>query len=178
MLEQHDTDAAQGLAAVLSLPQLQYQELLQVEGHPSNTSRQAYVDQAVQQLLVHDVEWQYQALRQGFYTVMDRQVLLACCFDGHSLAAAICGPAADTAESDFDVRQAFSVLVDDEEGSSSHQPTAMNALGQPSESIATQGTALGASTVELTVLCLWQVLDSWSPQQKRAFVKFVTGTDR
>eukprot|EP00878_Enallax_costatus_P039801 GHUV01045716.1.p3 GENE.GHUV01045716.1~~GHUV01045716.1.p3 ORF type:complete len:104 (+),score=44.19 GHUV01045716.1:189-500(+) len=74
MLEQHDTDAAQGLAAVLSLPQLQYQELLQVEGHPSNTSRQAYVDQAVQQLLVHDVEWQYQALRQGFYTVMDRQV--------------------------------------------------------------------------------------------------------
>lgn len=74
MLEQHDPEAAQRLAAVLKMPQQQYQQLLQVEGQASNVSRQEYVDQAVQQLLVHDVNWQYQALRGGFYTVMDREV--------------------------------------------------------------------------------------------------------
>lgn len=74
VLEQHDLDAAQSLSAVLKMPQQQYQELLHVEEQPSSVSRQAYVDQAVQRLLVHDVVWQHQALRQGFYTVVDRQV--------------------------------------------------------------------------------------------------------
>jgi hypothetical protein len=73
-LQQHDPEAAQGLQAVLQLPQQQYQQLLQVEGRPCSTTRQQYIDVALQQLLVEDVAWQLEALQQGFFTVLDRQV--------------------------------------------------------------------------------------------------------
>lgn len=74
MLQQHDPEAAQGLQAVLQLPQQQYQQLLQVEGRPGSTSKQQYIGLALQQLLVEDVRWQLEALQQGFFTVLDRQV--------------------------------------------------------------------------------------------------------
>lgn len=109
-------------------------------------------------------------------------MLLDCCFDGHSLAAAICGPSADTTNTDFDIKQVFRVVLEDEEASSSLGQTAAAAAGnepvQPSNRIVGQEAASEISTVALTVKCLWQVLDGWSPQQKRAFVKFVTGSDR
>jgi hypothetical protein len=73
-LQQHDPEAAEGLQAVLQLPQQQYQQLLEVEGRPGSTTRQQYIDLALQQLLVEDVAWQLEALQQGFFTVLDRQV--------------------------------------------------------------------------------------------------------
>jgi hypothetical protein len=74
MLQQHDPEAAQGLQAILRLPSQQYQQVLQVEGRPADTSKQQYVDLALQQLLVEDVSWQFEALQQGFSTVLEQQV--------------------------------------------------------------------------------------------------------
>lgn len=51
---------------MLKLSPQQYQQLLQVEQLPSSTSREHYVQLAVQQLLLTDVEWELEAVRQGF----------------------------------------------------------------------------------------------------------------
>lgn len=110
------------------------------------------------------------------------QVLLDCCFDGHSLAAALCGPAADMDETDFDIRQIFRVVMEDDIEGSSNIGTAAVAAGkghvQHKSTSSNRAHALVSGTMDMTAQCLWQVLDGFTPQQKRAFVKFVTGSDR
>jgi hypothetical protein len=59
---------------VLKLPAQQYQQLLEVEQLPASTSRQQYVAHAVRQLLVTDVQWQLEAVRQGFAAGTSLQV--------------------------------------------------------------------------------------------------------
>jgi hypothetical protein len=71
------------------------------------------------------------------------------------LAAAICGCSADD-RTDFRVQEAFRVVLEDEADPDTEE----------------------CSSSSITLVCLWQVLDSWGAEQKRAFVKFVTGTDR
>lgn len=82
------------------------------------------------------------------------QVLSECCLQGSSLAVAVCGATADS-DTDFSVQEAFRVVMEDEE----------------------EGGDVSSSTA-VTCMCLWGVLDSWDVPQKKAFVKFVTGTDR
>jgi hypothetical protein len=82
------------------------------------------------------------------------QVLSECCLQGSSLAVAICGVTAGS-DTDFRVQEAFRVVMEDEE----------------------EGGNISSSTA-ITCMCLWSVLDSWNVTQKKAFVKFVTGTDR
>jgi hypothetical protein len=111
------------------------------------------------------------------------QVLLDCCFNGASLASALCGPVADDSV-DFDIRKVFRVVLEDEDAdssSSSGGPGASDAaIGQTAAAAA--GGGVGAAKLltseQLVLQCLWQVLASWEPQQKRAFVKFVTGSVR
>jgi hypothetical protein len=78
LLQQHDQDAATGIRSVLKLPTQQYHQLLEVEQLPSNTSRQQYVAHAVRQLLVTDVQWQLQAVKQGFAAGTSLQVRASC----------------------------------------------------------------------------------------------------
>lgn len=82
------------------------------------------------------------------------QVLQDCCLHGPALAAAICGCTADDT-TDFRVQDAFRVVLEDDEADTS-----------------------GLSTSSVTLQCLWAVLDTWDIVNKRAFVKFVTGTSR
>lgn len=56
------------------MPGQHYKQLLAVEGRPSSMSKQQYIEQAVQQLLVDDVAWQFDAVQQGFHAVLDPQV--------------------------------------------------------------------------------------------------------
>lgn len=74
LLQQHDPDAASGICSVLKLPAQQYQQLLEVEQLPASTSRQQCVAHAVRQLLVTDVQWQLEAVRQGFAAGTSLQV--------------------------------------------------------------------------------------------------------
>jgi hypothetical protein len=111
------------------------------------------------------------------------QVLLDCCFNGASLASALCGPPADDS-ADFDIRKVFRVVLEDEDAdsSSSSSPRPNGADMGLAAAAAAPGVKARISKLltseQLVLQCLWQVLASWSPQQKRAFVKFVTGNVR
>lgn len=74
LLQQHDPDAAASIRSVLKLPAETYQQLLEVEQLPDNTSKQQYVAHAVRQLLVDSVLWQLAAVRQGFAAATSVQV--------------------------------------------------------------------------------------------------------
>lgn len=74
LLEQHDPAAAASIRSVLKLPAHQFQQLLEVEQLPASMTRQQYVAQAVQQLLVTNVQWQLEAVRQGFTSGTSVQV--------------------------------------------------------------------------------------------------------
>jgi hypothetical protein len=74
LLEQHDPAAAASLRSVLKLPAHQFQQLLEVEQLPASMTRQQYMAQAVRQLLVTDVQWQLEAVRQGFTSGTSVQV--------------------------------------------------------------------------------------------------------
>lgn len=66
LLQQHDPDAAASIRSVLKLPAESFQQLLEVEQLPHDTSKQQYMAHAVRQLLVDSVWWQLAAVRQGF----------------------------------------------------------------------------------------------------------------
>ena len=83
------------------------------------------------------------------------QVLQECCLYGADLALAICGCMPDGA-ADFKVQEAFRVVLEDDEEDADSMP----------------------HSSRITLQCLWAVLDAWSVDRRRAFVKFVTGTDR
>lgn len=86
------------------------------------------------------------------------QVLRDCCLHGSDLAAAICGCSADDAAGFSQLQTAFRVVLEEEPGE--------------------DGGGGAASSSAVTLQCLWDVLDSWDVAGKRAFVRFVTGTDR
>jgi hypothetical protein len=76
---------------------------------------------------------------------------------GRGLAAAVCGCSADDAAGFSQLRTAFRVVLEDDPGDDEDG---------------------AASSSAVTLQCLWDVLDSWDVVGRRAFVKFVTGTDR
>lgn len=81
------------------------------------------------------------------------QVLQECCMSAADLAASVCGCTADDA-ADFNVQEAFCVVLEDEVDDAA------------------------ASSSAVTCQSLWKVVGGWDVDQKRAFVKFVTGTGR
>eukprot|EP00882_Tetradesmus_deserticola_P012759 GHRQ01013524.1.p1 GENE.GHRQ01013524.1~~GHRQ01013524.1.p1 ORF type:complete len:218 (+),score=86.50 GHRQ01013524.1:219-872(+) len=107
------------------------------------------------------------------------QVLLDCCFDGASLAIALFGEAADES-ADFQLLDVFRlVLEDDAAGDSRSGSRQICEFAGSRQAAATGvGTAQALSSEQLVLQCLWQVLATWDPQQKRAFVKFMTGSSR
>ena len=57
-MEAFDPEAAQALRKVYDMSGQDLSALLEVEGLPSTTTREAYVQQAVQRICVAEVEWQ------------------------------------------------------------------------------------------------------------------------
>ena len=58
VLKRHDPVAAQSLLHTQKLPQSQFDALMELQNQPAGTSREAFVQQAVQQLLVSETAWQ------------------------------------------------------------------------------------------------------------------------
>lgn len=79
ILQQHDPDAAAALQNTEQLSNQGYKGLLEAEGLPSTTTREQYMQQAVQHLLVDDVQWQYNALEAGFYAAVCKEVSAGTC---------------------------------------------------------------------------------------------------
>jgi hypothetical protein len=62
VLSEFDTDAAASIRNVLHMRENEYRALLDQEGHAVITSRTAYMRQAIQNILVESIDWQFQAL--------------------------------------------------------------------------------------------------------------------
>lgn len=103
-------------------------------------------------------------------------MLLDSCFNGASMACALCGAAVDDS-ADFDVQKVFRVVVDDEDAASSSSSRQGGEDGT-NQAAAGSGSGRPLSSEQLVLQCLWQVLAAWGPEQKRAFIKFVTGSSR
>ena len=120
---------------------------------PATTTREGYLAVASERLLYGDgVRWQLDALVGGFREVLPLQLLRGVQLSPSNLAVAICGRAEDGggADADFTIGDVFRIAcVDDEFAGSEPLTTA-----------------------------LWRVVEAWPPAEKRAFVKFVTGSDR
>ena len=64
VLKRHDPVAAQSLLHTQKLPQSQFDALMELQNQPAGTSREAFVQQAVQQLLVWETAWQSASFEQ------------------------------------------------------------------------------------------------------------------
>ena len=126
-----------------------------------------------------------------------------CCFDAASLAEAVCGSSSGGSGMPLDIRRVFRVVVEgleDEEGYaanededdgfcqqqqqlqhqrheySSHHQKQQQQYGL--DDAAAKEEEPGCGGLRSLVECLWLVLGTWSAEQQRAFIKFVTGSDR
>ena len=76
-LEQHDPQAAASLIKVQQqqMSKQQFQELLQLEGLPSNCSREQYMQYSIEQLLgVGGAGWAMEAVGKGFWSAVEKEV--------------------------------------------------------------------------------------------------------
>ena len=64
VLKRHDPVAAQSLLHTQKLPQSQFDALMELQNQPAGTSREAFVQKAVQQLLVWETAWQCASFEQ------------------------------------------------------------------------------------------------------------------
>jgi len=140
------------LHRVQGLDKSSWASLMEQEELPRHTTKQAYVAHVAKRVLVDDYGWQWGVARAGFEYALGSQGLQALL--DHRVSAAdlqdmVCGAAnPHDPASDFDISSLFRVVY--------------------SEEVSEQSQLLNA---------FWQVLSSWSPAQKRLFLKFVTGVD-
>ena len=64
VLKRHDPVAAQSLLHTQQLPQSQFDALMELQNQPAGTSREAFVQQAVQHMLVWETAWQCASFEQ------------------------------------------------------------------------------------------------------------------
>ncbi|KAL6754666.1 hypothetical protein V8C86DRAFT_315351 [Haematococcus lacustris] len=154
-LSTFDPDTAASLRSVASLPPAQLADLLELEGLPSSTTAQQYMQHSLHELLVAGVAWQAGALAHGWWQAVDRQLLGDWGLDPAGLALAVGGlrpGGAVEAGGKLDVRGAFAVVMDRE--------------------LSPGGAG------EVVGQLLWEVVDSWEPEHQAAFLEFVTGYSR
>ena len=155
LLQEFDPDAARGIRQVETLSDADFTAMVQLEGLSKNTTRRAYVQKSVEDVLVTNVAWQFDALRAGFRLAMRQDELNTFGVTDEDLHEIVCGRSASRAagapEEDFDIRATFRVVLDDE---------------------------LTADTGKPLLTALWAVLDGWPRERKSRFVHFVTGSHR
>ena len=147
-LHAFDPETRETVASVRRLATKDFQGMLEAEDLSASMDKETYLAQMARRLLVDDVRWQFEALRAGFFSVVDRALV-----DDLQLSAGelqtLCCSGRDDGTSDFDVRTVFRIVADDE---------------------FTESPALAKA--------FWTAVDGLAPAAKRAFLKFVTGRDR
>eukprot|EP00891_Asterochloris_glomerata_P002113 jgi/Astpho2/2113/Aster-x1040 len=148
VLKRHDPVAAQSLLHTQKLPPSQFDALMELQNQPAGTSREDFVRQAVQQLLVWEVDWQCASLEQGFWSAISQDLLRSWQVSSADLQAIASGGGQVKHGSSRRLQEVFRVVLDPE------------LRGQSS----------------LLAECFWEVEDSWSPNVRQQFVRFVTGS--
>ncbi|KAL0049423.1 hypothetical protein WJX82_002077 [Trebouxia sp. C0006] len=144
-----DPAAAQALQKVACMPGQDLAALLQLEGLPSDTSREAYVQHAVQRVCVEDVQWQSASFEQGFCAAVSLDLLQAYLVRPPDLTAMVSG-SSTTWQAVTKVQDVFHVVLD-------HQ--------------------LQTDFKDLA-MCMWEVINAWETELKQHFLFFVTGIRR
>jgi hypothetical protein len=145
-----DPELAQAIDNTRRLPDSDFQAMLELEGMAASTSRDGYVQQAVDDALRGGVMWQLREMHAGLRLALDPQLMHDWAVTASDLAAMVGGADEATADGPVAVREVFRVVLDDE---------------------------LAASAAPLAD-ALWAVVDAWPPALQRRFVAFVTGTER
>jgi hypothetical protein len=146
-----DETLLQTVAQVESMSAKDLRDVLEAEELPTTTTKDTYLAHMVYELTVGCVQWQTDAVRRGLQAALGaggRAALVEAMVDVHDFAELISGPRV-AANEDFEVRKVYRVVSP---GEASEFPDLMPAF--------------------------WAVIDAWAPQQKRQFLRFVTGVDR
>ena len=165
-LAKFDPDAAKTIGLVRDLNDRVFAEMLELDGldarpGPDRMSREDYISLAARRILVLDVRWQMECVRAGFWAAAESTLLVEKWgLDGEDLADVVCGTAAaaracvgglengDSAP-DFAIDEIFRVVLGDDMQESQELWNALSG-----------------------------VLADLTPEQKLAFVAFVTGMPR
>ncbi|KAK9915992.1 hypothetical protein WJX75_007069 [Coccomyxa subellipsoidea] len=75
LLSEFDAELAASVRGVANLRTKEYKQQLAAEGYPADFTRRSYMRYQIKKLLVTDVDWQFEALSQGFFAAVDRETL-------------------------------------------------------------------------------------------------------
>ena len=142
-----DPEAARSIQNIERLSQVDFDVMLDLEGK-KGMSKQAFIEDSVKSVLLSRVQWQFDALCEGFHSVIDSESLGEYFSSSKVLAYSICGES--TVQKDFKVQDVFLVVCDEE-------------LGE-------QWSLLSE--------VLWDTVNVWPVEKKLEFVKFVSGSKR
>ncbi|KAA6417402.1 MAG: ubiquitin- ligase [Trebouxia sp. A1-2] len=148
-VQSFDPAAAQALQKVACMPGQDLAALLQLEDLPLDTSREAYVQHAVQRVCVEDVQWQSASFAQGFCAAVSLDVLQAYIVRPQDLTAMVSGSSTSW-QAITGIQDVFHIVLD-------HQ--------------------LQTEFQDL-VTCLWEVVNAWETELKQHFLFFLTGSRR
>ena len=127
----------------------EFAAVLEAEGMPASTTKDEYLSVMIHELIVDSVEWQVNALRQGFRDGLGTEGIAAMKALGvtaHDLVDMVCSPKQLT---DFDVAKTFRVVS---RADAREWPELLDAL--------------------------WSTVNGWPLPKKRKFLAFVTGVDK
>ena len=74
-LEEVDPEAAKSIRNIEKLPQGDYESMLGLEGKNVRMSRKDFIHESIQTVLLNGVRWQFDALCNGFHSVIDADPL-------------------------------------------------------------------------------------------------------
>ena len=143
-----DAAFAAQINAVDTMADGEFSRLLVADALPSSMSRSAYIENAVAEHF-SAVEWQLDALREGFYGAVPLSVLAELAPVAHDLSRIVCGARDDRPDVDFAFRKVFQVVMD---AALQHCAPLHDAF--------------------------WEVVDGLTPQEKRGLLLFVTGISK
>ena len=151
-----DPDAARALALVRKLTDKEFGDMLELEeldNIEKSITREQYISKAIKQVLFEDTRWQMQNVRRGFWSASEQTILKdKWNFRGDDLVDVVCGNSPNIGcqqQDDFNIFEVFRVVISDELRDAKVLYSALE-------------------TVLLTLI----------PDQKIAFINFVTGTPR
>ena len=87
-----DPDMHKTAVMIQGINKINFAGLLEAEGLPKNTKREAYVAMMIQRVLVDEVKWQVPAMRAGFQQALGKHGLQVCacnCASNSSECAAV-----------------------------------------------------------------------------------------
>ncbi|KAK3277561.1 hypothetical protein CYMTET_14440 [Cymbomonas tetramitiformis] len=110
MLQDFDPESAKSLDNIRGLSEREFHGLLEMEGC-QGLSRKEYINKSIADLLSDGVQWQMEALEEGFVACVERQLFRTWAVTPRCLMDMVCGT--DQEES-FNIREVFRIALDEE----------------------------------------------------------------